>query len=63
MSMKKMPAELQIPNKNFTVVKKIKNLVMSTMVGRAGLATTAGSNFIFSAKRVRIAPIRVDVTT
>jgi hypothetical protein len=36
---------------------------MSTMVVRAGLATTAGSNFNLAAVRERSAPMSVDVRT
>lgn len=52
-----------IPSRIFAVVKKINRPVMSTMVVRAGLATTAGSNFNLAAARGIKAPIMVDVKT
>ena len=45
------------------VTKKIKSPVISTMVVRAGLATTAGSSLSLAAARGSSAPIRVAVIT
>lgn len=52
-----------IPRSSLAVVKYINSPVMSTIVAKVGLATTAGSHFILAVPNGKSAPINVEVTT